>query len=283
MNYTQAVLKLKADYTEFFTKQGSKPYWAYHKKNSPEQLISPTIPFVGKNYFEQPTKVLVYASAENLSYYGNCSDNGTRELLENDSIAINRHRYLFDNSYRNDEQSTVFYPDVHIAPIDDGRLSVAIYYLLRTRYNFSQCIPKEFYEKICFANYGKFSAESNTNKDYASDKSKLSASKEYISSDLNILNPDVVIMVKSMLNDGKQRQVLQSFGLTFDILPIYQITPTTINRYIKEYAQENYDQLDDSMKLWFDNIKADGRVTGKTKENYKSLFSYLDSIHAEHI
>lgn len=283
MNYTQAVLKLKADYTEIFTKQGSKPYWAYHKKNSPEQLISPTIPFVGKNYFEQPTKVLVYASAENLSYYGNCSDNGTIELLENDSIAINRHRYLFDNSYRNYEQSPVFYPDVHIAPIDDGRLSVAIYYLLRTRYNFPQCIPKEFYEKICFANYGKFSAESNTNKDYASDKSKLSASKEYISSDLNILNPDVVIMMKSMLNDGKQRQVLQSFGLTFDILPIYQITPTTINRYIQEYAQENYEQLDDSMKLWFDNIKADGRVTGKTKENYKSLFSYLDSIHAEHI
>lgn len=276
MDYETAVEKLTLGYKEIFTRENGKPTWAYHKKSSPKQLVMPTIPFVGKNYFKQPKKVLLYASAENLSYYTKSED-----YLDDNDKAINRHRLFFDNSFIKDE--CIFYPDVHIAPIDDGRLSVAAYYLLRTRYNFSQCTPKEFYEKICFANYGKFSAETNSNKDYASDNKKLSASKEYISLDLKTLNPDVIIMVKSMLNQGKQRQVLQSFGLTFDILPIYQITPTTINCYIQKYPIENYKQLDNNIKLWFESIKSNGGVTGQTKENYKSLFSYLDSIEVEHI
>ena len=40
-------------------------------------------------------------------------------------------------------------------------------------------------------------------------------------------------------------------------------------------------QLPNANSIWFENIN--GSVTGKTKENYKSLFSYLDSIEAEHI
>ena len=51
--------------------------------------------------------------------------------------------------------------------------------------------------------------------------------------------------------------------------------------YVQKYPIENYEQLDSDIKLWFENIN--GSVTGKTKENYKSLFSYLDSIEAEHI
>lgn len=276
MDYETAVEKLKLEYKEILKKENGQPTWAYHKKSSPKQLIMPTIPFVGKNYFEQPKKVLLYASAENLSYYTKSED-----YLDDDDKAINRHRLFFDNSFINDE--CVFYPNVHIAPIDDGRLAVAAYYLLHKKYDFPKCTPKELYEKICFANYGKFSAETNSNKDYASDNKKLSASKEYISLDLKTLNPDVIIMVKSMLNQGKQRQVLKSFGLTFDILPIYQITPTTINCYIQKYPIENYKQLDNNIKLWFESIKANGGVTGQTKENYKSLFSYLDSIEVEHI
>ena len=276
MNYEAAVEKLKLEYKEIFKKENGQPTWAYHKKSSPLQLIMPTIPFVGKNYFEQTKKVLLYASAENLSYYKTLD---YVDYLDEDDKAINRHRLFFDNSFIKDK--CTFYPKVHIAPIDDGRLAVAAYYLLRKRYKFPQCTPKEFYEKICFANYGKFSAETNSNEDYASDKSKLYDSKEYISIDLNILKPDVIIMVKSMLNSGKQRNVLKASGLKLDIFPIYQITPTTINCYIQKYPIENYEQLDSDIKLWFENIN--GSVTGKTKENYKSLFSYLDSIEAEHI
>ena len=56
MNYEAAVEKLKLEYKEIFTKENGKPAWAYHKKTSPLQLIMPTIPFVGKNYFEQTKK-----------------------------------------------------------------------------------------------------------------------------------------------------------------------------------------------------------------------------------
>lgn len=278
MDYETAVEKLKLEYKEIFKKENGQPTWAYHKKSSPKQLIMPTIPFVGKNYFEQQKKVLLYASAENLSYYKKPED-----YLDDDDKAINRHRLFFDNSFINDEH--VFYPDVHIAPIDDGRLAVAAYYLLRKQYDFPQCTPKELYEKICFANYGKFSAETNSNKDYASKKQKLSASTDYILRDLKILKPDIIIMVKSMLNIGNQRDVLKSSGLKFDIFPIYQITPLNINKYIKNYSKENYKHLDDNIKLWFTSIKNNGRgsVVGKTKENYESLFSYLDSIEVEHI
>lgn len=278
MDYETAVEKLKLEYKEIFKKENGQPTWAYHKKSSPKQLIMPTIPFVGKNYFEQPKKVLLYASAENLSHYTK-----SEGYLDDDDKAINRHRLFFDNSFINDEH--VFYPDVHIAPIDDGRLAVAAYYLLRKRYKIPQCKPKEFYEKICFANYGKFSAETNSNKDYASKKQKLYASTDYILRDLKILKPDIIIMVKSMLNGGKQRDVLKSSGLKLDIFPIYQITPRNINKYIKNYNNKNYKHLDDNIKLWFTNLKNNGRgsVTGKTKENYKSLFSYLDSIEVEHI
>ena len=231
-----------------------------------------------KKLFWTTKKVLLYASAENLSYYKKPED-----YLDDDDKAINRHRLFFDNSFIKDE--CVFYPDVHIAPIDDGRLAVAAYYLLHKKYDFPKCTPKELYEKICFANYGKFSAETNSNKDYASKKQKLSASTDYILRDLKILKPDIIIMVKSMLNSGNQRDVLKSSGLTFDIFPIYQITPRNINKYIKNYPKENYKHLDGNIKLWFTNIKNNGRgsVTGKTKENYKSLFSYLDSIEAERI
>ena len=124
-----------------------------------------------------------------------------------------------------------------------------------------------------------------SNKDYASKKQKLSASTDYILRDLKILKPDIIIMVKSMLNIGNQRDVLKSSGLKFDIFPIYQITPLNINNYIKNYSKENYKHLDDNIKLWFTSIKNNGRgsVVGKTKENYESLFSYLDSIEVEHI
>ena len=100
MNYEAAVEKLKLEYKEIFTKENGKPAWAYHKKSSPLQLIMPTIPFVGKNYFEQTKKVLLYASAENLSYYKTLD---YVDYLDEDDKAINRHRLFFDNSFINDE------------------------------------------------------------------------------------------------------------------------------------------------------------------------------------
>ena len=45
------------------------PDWAVHKKYDQQHLVAPSIPFVGKHYLEQETKILVYASAEHLGNY----------------------------------------------------------------------------------------------------------------------------------------------------------------------------------------------------------------------
>ena len=84
--------KLRKLYTQIFASKNHKPSWAVHKI-TPEhahELIHCPIPFVGKNYGKQNTKILLYASAENLTGY-----NG---YLDDDQYAINRHRDFFEES-----------------------------------------------------------------------------------------------------------------------------------------------------------------------------------------
>ena len=61
--------KLIEIYRQVFTEKMNTPAWAVHK-SSPghsHELIHCPIPFVGKYYEQQETKILLYASAENLS------------------------------------------------------------------------------------------------------------------------------------------------------------------------------------------------------------------------
>ena len=51
-------------YNEIMEKNTEADKWAVHKKNDQSSLVKCTIPFIGKNYFEQDVKILVYASAE---------------------------------------------------------------------------------------------------------------------------------------------------------------------------------------------------------------------------
>ena len=41
----------------------NSPEWAVHKRNNQNELVKPSIPFVGKHYADQPKRILVYASA----------------------------------------------------------------------------------------------------------------------------------------------------------------------------------------------------------------------------
>lgn len=104
-----------------------KPDWAVRKKSNPDLFVHPTIPFVGKNYIEQDKKILIYASAENLtSYQGHLDDD--------DLVAKDRHRYYYNKSHDR------FFPDVHIQPMQDGCLMNVLRYVCE---KFEIAIPEE--------------------------------------------------------------------------------------------------------------------------------------------
>lgn len=276
MDFTKAVETLKKEYTIVYEKKEFNPEWAYHKISESEKLVLPSIPFVGKNYFEQDIRVLVYASAENLNdYQGN---------LDNNTIAINRHRYFFENS-----PDSLFFPCVHMGPMDNGSLALVILYLLSKRCGIDARTPKDLYEKICFGNYGKYAIEFdeegkklNRNIDYADDCIKLAESQEYIKKDIEILQPNYIIMIGTMLEKGNQKMFLKEIANGIKIVPIFQLTPTTINGHIKKYGTDKFERLNSVYKEWFDHVDeletGRGAITGNIKENFKAVFAYLDSI-----
>lgn len=269
MNMEKAVEELLKEYSEIFDRLGA-PEWAVHKKGMSGEFVIPTIPFVGKNYFEQKHKILVYASAENLTGYK--SSNG---YLDEDDIAKNRHRWDLNNNPAN--LSDDVFPNVHMQPMNDGGLAVVALYLLSKLEPTQEydCKPKDFIELLTFGNFGKFSIEvaNDINIDYAHDKDKLSVSWEYIKADIAILDPDFIIIPQRIYNAMKSE--IENIKGNSIIVPIYQINSGVINRTIKRYNEcVNITELYPLIADFYDKIK----YSGKTKENFLAIFSYLDNV-----
>lgn len=98
-------------------------------------------PFVGNNYINSNPKILLYASAENLTGY-----NG---YLDDDTAALLRYRSFFEHSNKSNND---FFPNVHIAPISDGSLILVVFYLLK-QLGFSKHLntPIDLIESIAFS------------------------------------------------------------------------------------------------------------------------------------
>ena len=183
MNYQQTLLKA---YQNLFN-EGHVPNWAVRKKSNPEEFVPPAIPFVGKNYDD--LKVLVYASAENLTYY-----NSYQEYLDNNQFAFIRSKYFFD-------KKNSFFPYVHIEPVNNGSLVLVTGYILNKLKNIHFSSPIDLADKVAFANFGKFSIETKgKNVDYAKNYSFLEPSIPYVKKDLEILKPNIVIIPKTIYN-----------------------------------------------------------------------------------
>ena len=264
------VNQLKDSYRQIFEAQkleGSIS-WAQHKKSNPSELVSPTIPFIGKNYLAQKTKILLYASAENLVGY-----NG---YLDDDSYAINRHRSWFD------AKNYDFFPKVHLKPIEDGSLVIVLRYICEKLGIEMPDTPKEFLESISFANFGKFSIQpkngKKTNIDYPKDKQKMDCSMPYVKIDLELLRPDIIIMFKSIYST--ENQSINEIKGNAQIIRIYQINAGTVNRLIsKKNLYKDVNELSPVIKDWYDesHFKQNG-FRGVTHNNFLSVFTYLDEI-----
>lgn len=264
--------------------------WAVHKRNDQSSLVKCSIPFIGKKYFEQDVKILVYASAEVLSDYYPGSES-ERAWLDDDEKAGNRHRYFFDWT---EIQEDRFFPNVHIQPMNDGALAVAVGYIASKIMKLDDDIlPHDFYEKIAFGNYGKYTREtkhqhnlrmgqtdsedSKKNIDYSSNSKFLKLSYEFVKADVETLRPDYIIMPKSIYKT--ERTDIDSIKGDAKIVPIYQMNSGVINRIIhgkKAYKEKDISLIHPAIRKWYDNLYENG-IVGGTKKNYCSVFTYIDN------
>ena len=255
--------KLKTEYSNIYSKEENRPSWAV-KKIENKNIVYPSIPFIGNNYDE--TRILLYASAENLKDYDG--------WLDDDNLAANRHRIWFDKHSGNS-----FFPNVHIAPINNGGLvNIIGYVTMKTQPNFQFNNPRELLEGVALANFGKFSIDveiGDKNIDYARDYNKLSKSLSYIKADLNILKPKVLIIPETIYNHHKIRKLLKTEFPEINIIPIYQLHHFNINHKnrLKKFKRKNQKEIG-ILANWQTNFGAG--LTGETSKNFYSFYTYLD-------
>ena len=252
--------KLAEEYCKLFKLIENKPDWAFTKKTA-DELIHTAIPFIGKKYNE--TKVLLYASAENLSRYDG--------YLEKDSDALNRRRGTYNEMHN-------FFPDVHIAPVADGSLLIVTAYILNILGKTLQySTPHEFIEYIAVDNFCKFSIKSKANIDYAKDLEKIRYSLEYIKTDLELLKPEIMILPKTIYDHNEVKQLVRRIVPNCLVVPIYQINSRNINiRISKKYPKKKENTIDNLLVSW--QKHPEFGLTGKTNENFYSVYTYLEDI-----
>ena len=259
MGYEDNIGTLLEEYKRIFSDKEKQPTWAFHKVKNPDELIHPTIPFVGKKYSQQNKKFLVYASAEVLSDY--------KGWLDDDEIALNRHRNWFE------KENGDFFPSTHCKPFTDGGLTLAIKYIIYKLglLNDVSINPRQFYELISFANIGKFTIEGKINRDYAYDWDKLNSSLEYIKADIRVLKPDIIIC------PYKTKQFLRKYlGKEFPnikFLEIYQINSRVVNVHLKKFIVSE-DKMEQEYRQFEDWVNS---VHSLTQKNVWHLFPYLEN------
>ena len=275
--------------------ENNSPTWAAHKKDPKKsgELVVPTIPFVGKNYAEQQKKILVYASAENLSDYcvGRATD---RPWLDEDNQAENRHRKCFDDQEMQKKQADPVIPRVHCGPMDSGLLLTAVMHIVSKLevMELDRLTPREFCECICFGNYGKYSKETpnqlskrkgmskkedTNNIDYAGNITLMNASRDFIKADVEILRPDYIILPSTMYKAAKT--FIDQIKGSATIIPIYQMVARNVYGHIapndrnkKTYKKYSVEDLHPAVQAAYNGM------TTVSLDKYLYVFGYLDEV-----
>lgn len=252
----QLALDLIEQYKKEFSRNPA-PEWAVDNKVHGGK-ITPSIPFVGRGYSKSKHKILIYASAENLTYYEKGSE--LVELLES-NLSWDRRRHSLES--KRDRT----YPDVHIAPINNGGLLSSIAYIC----SFYGLIdvpsnPYDFIEMIAADNFCKYSIkttdkQSNANIDYASDPEKLKFSTEYVKNDLMTLQPDLIFMPITTYQHVKSMVTELLPNVT--IIPMYQLTSRVVNCHIsRKISSTDIDNIKrttpSNIRDWVEGVKITG-------------------------
>lgn len=252
-------------YKTIFEDKENQPKWAVRKTNS-DELIHPAIPFIGKYY--EKHRVLVYASAENLTNEEPYLDNNDKALM----------RRFNEGSNKNKD----FFRQVHIGPINDGSLLLTSAYILnKIGVNMNYNDPKEFINSLAVDNFCKFTTVpvNGKNIDYADDINKLKYSFEYIKADIEILKPEIIILpikiYETVMN--KEKDLYNNIKTIPNRFPIYQINARNINlRIQKKYVKKDKDLIYQPFLEWQKHLS--NGITGKTNDNFYAVYTYLDEI-----
>jgi hypothetical protein len=265
--------KLVKEYKKIFD-NNKKPKWAVKKINDSSKIIHPAIPFVGKNY--DKTKLIVYASAENLSFY---KEEG---YLDDDEKAIYR-RY---DSIISDKKKGRYFPNFHCGPIDCGQLLIVSAYILKyLNINLNYNDPYEFVTNISADNFGKFSEAGEKNRDYAGNIERLKYSLKYIEADLKILQPKIIILLKRIYEFKEIHKLIQDYLPKCLCIPIYQMFPQNINlkNRISKFPKRKQINIDPILLKWHEKITDyNNKISGQTKKNFYSIYNYIDSVIKEY-
>ncbi len=204
------------------TLNGTPPEWAWPFK--------PSIPLVGENY--KPGKgLLIYASAENLSWHNNKKDNPLHQFFTGDNV-WNRYRVQYEMSGRHSKD---FFPYVGIQPANDGGLLAAGLFTA-IKYGLQQeTEPRPFLEMIAVTNWCKFSIKSAGNKDYLRDTKKLTESLSYVVGELALLHPAVVLIPKAVWINPILKAAMIGASPRSLFLPVPQFNARVLNCHLNEY------------------------------------------------
>ena len=109
-------------------------------------------------------------------------------------------------------------------------------------------------------------------------REKLNASVEYLKKDIALLEPDIVILPENLYDRHKKSfdKIVNEIDGHAVLIPIYQINTGVVNRTIaRKFARYDINRLSGPMQEWYAQLHQEG-MTGTTKENYLSVFTYLD-------
>ncbi len=230
--------------------------------------IAPAIPFIG-NDLKSP-RVLVYASAENLTYLNNKSNKKTGDI---NLRSLGQKQYIRSRIFYNEYKERKAFPHVHIQPINDGSLLSVARYILKKLNKDIELInnPYEFIESIAVANFGKFSIYLEKNKDYANIYDKLKISLEYVAQDFRLIEPEILIIPKTIYDTVKNKdawkEIMAEAGKSIKtVILIYQANITVINTHITKQIEgmDYYKYIDMPETAW------------PVKLNMEKYFCWLD-------
>lgn len=258
MNSKQQVSHILKAYKNIY-QASKKPDWAVENRRNGE-IIKPSIPFIGNNYGSLKNKILLYASAENLTYYE--KSNSPNKLLETED-AWNRRRN------RIKLKRDCIFPNIHIAPVSNGGLlaTVALVAYINKLIE-TPTDPYKFIENLSIDNLGKYSIKtlgSNTrkNKDYISNLSYLKYSIPFIEEELSILKPNYIIIPKKAYELKPIKDIFQKIVPEAKIVPIYQLTSTVVNCHLASKISEKEitkfkRRVPKNIKNWVSDIHING-------------------------
>jgi len=212
---------------QFRLAECSSPSWA--------RPYPPPIPLVGVAY-APGQGLMVYASAENLTWMDRDKKRTSPrwESFCEDTAAV-RYWHQYQNQ---DLQEGKFFPDVGMAPVNNGGLLCAAWLASYHCDGAAPSSPAELLRGIALANWCKLVVDEDRNVDYARDIAKLRFSLRFVEIELTALRPKIVIMPKTILRHGEIRETMQRASPRTRFVGLMQCNARAVNIHLNDLDED---------------------------------------------